>query len=152
MTWVPSDIEWFIATLVVRIDVEDDERTIVHRNSMLIRANDLETAYQKAMELRPDKEIQYLNPQGKQVTNSFMGIEELLPVYDGLEHDSELMWAEKIGLSEEEIQSLVQPREKLVDTSVPDVGDRPDYTSREVLEEAYKHIRKRSGSGNNGDP
>ena len=44
-------MNWYLADLVVRFDVQDDPRGVVHINRCLVEAHDAEEAYVKAMAL-----------------------------------------------------------------------------------------------------
>ena len=47
-------MSWYLADLVVRFDVQDDPRGVVHINRCLVEAHDAEEAYVKATALGTD--------------------------------------------------------------------------------------------------
>ena len=135
---------WYLAELVLKIVVEGDDRRIIHKNLMLIRADTATEAYEKAVEIGNEHSMSYLNPQGKQVHIEFVGLSKLTTVYDRLEHGAELLYEECVGMSDEQIQSLAVPKHRLSVFSEPTslVSD-PDYSSADVLDEASRLIRQR---------
>lgn len=113
MVYIPSHSKWYVADLVFSISIQDDPDTLVHINTMLVRADSPEEAYDNSLLLGRDSEDAYLNPDGKLVTVRFRGISDLNVIYDDLEHGAELFYEEKEGVSEEEIRALIPPKEKL---------------------------------------
>ncbi len=113
MGFVPNDAKWFLADLVVEHRIEGDPRNVVHINTVLVRADSAEEAYDKAIELGSDSELQYENTEGKSVTLSFRGLGDLFVILDELEHGAELIYSEKVGLSEEQVLGLVRPKSSL---------------------------------------
>jgi Domain of unknown function (DUF4288) len=84
MGYVPKDVKWFLADLVVAIAVEGTPELIVHVNTVLVRANSATVAYRRALALGRRERLQYRNASGQQVTCRFLGLAELNVVHDDL--------------------------------------------------------------------
>lgn len=142
MPYIPHDAKWYLAKIVEEITVEGDPRNVAHRNLVLIRAGSPEEAHQKALELGRESELQYDNPEGKQVRIGFRGLSELCVVYDELEQGAELSYQENVGVSEEQIESWIRPKEDLAVFREDGPADAPDYSSGDIVREAEELIRK----------
>lgn len=147
MAYIPENAKWYLATLIEEITVEGDNRNVVHKNLVLVRADGPEQAYENALDLGKNSEDSYENPEGKLVRIRFRGLRELNVVHDELEHGAELSYEESLRVSEEEIQSLLRRKEDLAifQPIAPTPG--PDYSSGEVLEEAKRLIDGAAGGG-----
>lgn len=145
-----GDPRWFYATHIVKIAVEGDPRSVVHANTVLVQAMDAEDAHARALELGREASTEYLNPLGKRVTITFVGLSELDEIGPTLEHGTEICFTEKVGLSDDEIAKRVCPKNELnAFRPIAEPADTPDYTSVEVLDEARKLLR---GSGGDEPP
>jgi hypothetical protein len=138
MAHIPTDAQWYIAEIVDQITVEDDPRSVVHKNLVLIRADSPETAYEKALSFGRDSETDYVNPDGKQVHIRFRGLSDLNVIHGELEDGAELMYEEKVGLTNESIERLISTKERLAVFCPIRSTKGPDYSSREILDEVRK--------------
>ncbi len=146
MGYVPKDVEWFVAEIVIEIRVEGDTRNVVHNNFTLVKANSPETAYEKALALGRAQENDYLNPAGKKVRFRFRGLRDLHCIDDPLEHGGEVLFEEKIAVPEEEIEKMLTPKEKLgvfQPWAPPRRGSKPDYAAKDIIEALEKAGFKR---------
>ena len=134
MAYIPQDAGWFFAELIEEIRVEGAERNIVHINFVLLKAHSPEEAYARAIKQGERANTDHLNLEGKQVSIRFRGLRNLDVIHEPLEDGCEITFSEKLGLSEEDIQKLVSPKDRL-EASLPirDHPDRPDYLSGEVM-------------------
>lgn len=147
MGHVPVDAEWYIAQLVMEIIVGGSRQNVVHRNLVLIRAHSPDEAYEKALRFGGGGETSYKNPNGQPVDIRFRGVGMLEAMYEPLEDGSELTFEEHIGVSPEQINRWVRPKEQLQAFVAPTPGrdHDPDYRSAAVMETAVKML-ERSGS------
>jgi hypothetical protein len=86
----------------------------------------------------------YENLDRKRVTFRFRGLRDLNVIHDDLEHGAELSYREEIDLDESAIQKWIASKEELgvFQRTLP--STRPDYRSRDVIEEMYErfpHLR-----------
>jgi catechol 2,3-dioxygenase-like lactoylglutathione lyase family enzyme len=126
-------MNWYLAELVMRFDVQDDPRGVVHVNTCLVEAADADEAYDKALALGRDSEQDYENSAGRRVRARFIGLRELTEVHEPLEDGSEISFQERIGVSDLEARRLVARREELgvFRTDLP--SGAPDYASAEIM-------------------
>jgi len=145
MGYIPPQAIWYVAELIEEITVEGDLRNLVHRNLMLIRADSPEEAYQEAMQLGERAQSGYENPAGQRVRIRFRGLGALNVIYDELGHGAELLYEERIGVSDEEIAGWVRPKEQLAVFRPIQPTTGPDYSSKEVIDAAEELLRKAGG-------
>ncbi len=139
MAYVPKNAEWYWAEVIVEITVEGDVRNVVHRNIVLIRADSPNEAYEKALNVGEQHESSYRNPAGAVVHTSFRGLGGLEVIYDNLEDGAELFYKEDIAVSPEQIQKWICTKDKLSLFRSEERSDiRPDYSSKEIVDEAHK--------------
>jgi hypothetical protein len=144
MAYVPRDAEWFLADVVLEIRVAGSRRNVVHVNTVIIHASSPEEAYQRAIALGRRRAISYQNPRGQKVTTRFRGLANLDVIHDPLGDECEIMYLEKLGVSEKGIRRLIRSKRKLeVFMPVPVRGrrGRPDYSSGEVMRDVVKLLR-----------
>ena len=142
MSYIPKDARWYLAEIVMEIAVEGDPRNVVHMDTTLVRANSPNEAYDRAQELGTQGETRYPNSFGRMVTIRFRGLRSLEVIPDELEHGAELTYSERVGVPEEEIARLITAKERLGVFRPITPSHGPDYSSREVLEEARQLIRR----------
>jgi hypothetical protein len=105
---------WYLVSVIQRFDwadAIDGESAPVWENYHLIRADTISQAYDEAMALPEyvsDRDPSTLGGRkGRWVT---LGVSELLPIYDPLEHGSEIMWTDHGTIDQEAAEKL--PRTK----------------------------------------
>ena len=135
MAYIPENAEWFWADLVEEIRVEGSKRNIVHINCVLIRATSPEEAYTRALKRGKAGNQTYTNPAGKKVSIRFRGLRNLDVIHDDLEDGCEIMFSEKLGVSEAGIQKLIASKEQL-EAFLPVRGRPgvPNYMSGRIME------------------
>jgi hypothetical protein len=66
-------------------------------------------------------------------------------IYDPLEHGCEIMFREKLGMSESAVQNLLATKTQLeVFRPIRRRPGRPDYSPKEIMDEAYRELSKRT--------
>lgn len=138
MAYIPINAKWYIAEVIEQITVEGDPRTIAHKNLVLIRADSPEQAYEKAIALGHEAEDSYDNPAGKKVHIVFRGLGELNVIHDDLDHGTELLYEEHIGVANAEIEKWVLAKNELTVFRPTASLKSPDYSVREVVEDATR--------------
>jgi hypothetical protein len=131
---------WYAAELVEEITISGDMRNVLHRNLILVCAASPEEAYAKATEFGLQSEIDYENPLGQAVSTKFRGIVQLDFMYDEPGDGAEVTFVELIGVPEDEIQTWIPAREHLRAFLPPERSRGPNYTSKEVLDEAKRRF------------
>jgi hypothetical protein len=143
MSHAPVESVWYLGELVLEIEVGTNGRNVVHRNLTLIRATSANDAYSKAIELGSESEVEYENPSGERVRIMFRGISKLNEIHDPLEHGAEILYEETIGVPEQTIKSLIPPKSSLAVFRPIEPTRGPDYSSKEVLEDANRIMKER---------
>src|SRR5438093_8558330 len=107
MGYIPKDARWYLADIVEEIKVQDEKRSLVHINIVLVESDSPENAYQKALELGRQCNQTYKNTDGKKVVCRFRGLRDLNVIHDELEHGAELIYQRKAGLTKSAVKRLV---------------------------------------------
>ena len=145
MAYVPDDAHWFLATMIEEIRVEGAKRNVVHINYVIVEADSPEDAYQRALKMGNQANQSYINERGKKVTVRFRGLRNLDVIYDPLEHGCEIMFREKLGVSESAIRKLLVSKKQLeLFRPIRKRPGRPDYASKKIMEECYRELAKRT--------
>jgi len=140
---VSNEVKWYIAEIVEECLVEGCPQNVVHVNIVLVRASSPEDAFEKAEQLGREGEMTYLNPAGQVVTFTYRGLRDLYKVGDDeLEHGTELIYEENVGVSEAELQEIITPKSELglFRPTQPKNPNYPDYTCKEIMDEVEKMI------------
>jgi hypothetical protein len=145
MAYVPKDAHWFLATMIEELQIEGAKRNVVHINYVVIEADSPEDAYKGAIKMGKQANQSYVNTHGKRVTVRFRGLSNLDVIYDPFEHGCEIMFREKLGVSESAIQKLIATKKELeVFRPIRRRPGRPDYASKEIMDEFYRKLSKRT--------
>jgi hypothetical protein len=113
MSYIPPDARWYLADIVEEFRIESEPENIVHTNTILVRADSPEGAYQSALALGKEGEITYTNPEGKTVQVYFRGLRDLNVIHGQLEHGTELIYEKRTGMSESDLAGWVSAKEDL---------------------------------------
>ena len=111
--WIPKEMEWFLAELIQQFTFANGDGPSVWVNTLLVKANNVEEAYEKALKLGAKYNDTYINTDGVEVTTTFRGMRNLYLIYDPLEDGAELIYEEFDDLTEDEIAGMVTPKEQL---------------------------------------
>jgi hypothetical protein len=106
--------KWYISHEILCAEPDDrttDEPLTVWENLVLIQANDPEEAYNKALQHGRDSEDE-IRIDGRKGRHRFVGLKDLVLIYDDLEDGTELEWHE-MQLTENEVSKLVTARDHL---------------------------------------
>ncbi len=147
MAYIPKDAKWYVAELVMECRIEGDLRNVVHINIVLIRADSPEEAFEKAEQLGREGEDSYLNHTNQKTVWVYRGLRDLNVIHDELEHGAELMFEEKIDVSEDVVQDMITTKSQLNVFRSDELEDlsRPNYGYKEIMEEALRMVSE-SGS------
>ena len=111
---------WYVAVIIERFEYYDEDCSDMQRectayeNVILIRAKDPESAYDKAVaEGKICEGSECVDGKGRKGEFKYVGIAELLPLYDELEDGAEIMWTKHVGVSVQRIQDMATPKPRL---------------------------------------
>lgn len=140
MAYVPPGACWYLADIVLEHQIEDEPRNVIHINTILVRANSPERAYERALEIGRDADREYQNPDDKTVRVIFRGLRNLLVIYEPLRSGSELTYQERTNLSEAEVAALVTPRDELgvFEERGKPSKDEPNYLPKSIMDALKK--------------
>ena len=110
--WIPKDMEWFLAELIQQFTYVDGSHS-VYVNTILVNANSLEKAYEKALKFGQAYNETFTNTDQEEVKVSFAGLRDLFLIYEKLEDGAEVLYSEYEDITEEQIAAMVTPKEKL---------------------------------------
>ncbi len=113
-----SPVGWYVGSYVLRFvelgreDKEDSEaRFLTWENTVLVRAADLDEAYEKVVRIGQEHTEPYKGgPDGIDVQWVLEGVTELLPIYEDLEDGAEIMWSERNGRKLKNIRKCVRKK------------------------------------------
>lgn len=77
MTDSSETSRWYIAELTEEVTLEGDPKHLVHKKTRVIFADSAEDAYEKALSMITEHELNYLNEHHKAVRTRFWGLREL---------------------------------------------------------------------------
>ena len=138
MAYIPADAKWFLADVVMEIRIEG-AASLVHINTLLVRADSAHQAYQEAVKLGQGSETSYQNSDDQTVRLIYRGLRDLNVIYDELEHGAEVAFSEMPGLSEEEIQGLVQEKPVLAVFQDRKPSSGSNYMPKWITEKLKEH-------------
>ena len=116
-----SPYGWWIASVLLRFEFFDEDRTKLNRrclawkNTVLLKARTRDEAYRKAVAAgHQDAGGESWDADtGRRGTFRFEGLTLLLPVHEQLEDGAEILWTEYSGRTVRRIKSMVVPKGKL---------------------------------------
>jgi hypothetical protein len=119
---------WYIAEIIEKCEpVERNEKQELRRvttwgNHHLIKADSPEKAFDKAVKLGKEAEYKFTNSDKVEMEWIFVGIGELLPIYEDIEDGAELMWNDygfisnrrtmRMPYKKKELMKLIKPKQQ----------------------------------------
>ena len=73
----PEEARWYVAELTEEVTLEGDPLNVVHKKTRVIFADSPEDAYEKALSMITEHELNYLNEHNKAIRTRFWGLREL---------------------------------------------------------------------------
>ena len=113
-----SPVGWYIASYLIRfVELDNPENEDLEseftgwENTILVKANNLEEAYEKVIKHSKDCTKPYKGgPNGVDVRWVFEGVTELLPVYEEFEDGAEIMYREHNQMKLKHLRKLVRQK------------------------------------------
>ena len=119
---------WFIVEIIEKCEpVKRDENQDLRRvttwgNHHLIKADSPEKAFDKAVKLGKEAEYKFTNTDKVEMEWIFVGIGELLPIYEDIEDGAEIMWNDygfisnrrtmRMSYEKKELMKLIKPKQQ----------------------------------------
>ena len=117
---------WYIVEIiekcepVKRNEKQELRRVITWGNHHLIKADSPEMAFDKAVKLGKESEYKFINTDKIEMEWIFVGIGDLLPIYEDIEDGAELMWRDygfisnrrtmRMPYKKKELMKLLKPK------------------------------------------
>lgn len=143
MAFIPKDACWYIAQIILEINVEGESQNVVHVNYLLVRGESPEEAYEKALRLGNAHTTTYLNQHKRKVRIGFRGLRDLNVVYESLSDGAELLYEEKVGIDDHALSGMICSKESLAVFQPIAATPRPDYGSDEIRREANNLVEEK---------
>ena len=121
---------WYIVEIlekcepVIRNEENDLRRVTTWGNHHLIKADSPEQAFDKAVILGKEKNYKFINSDKIEMESIFVGIGELIPIYEDIEDGSELMWTNYGFISNRRTMKMPYKKKELLETIKPIRNDR----------------------------
>jgi hypothetical protein len=119
---------WYIVEIIEKCEpVERNEKQELRRvttwgNHHLIKADSPEKAFDKAEKIGKEAEYKFTNSDKIEMEWIFVGIGELLPIYEDIEDGAELMWNDygfisnrrtmRMPYKKKELMKLIKPKQQ----------------------------------------
>ncbi|WP_298760594.1 DUF4288 domain-containing protein [uncultured Psychroserpens sp.] len=117
---------WYIAEIIEKCEpVERNEKQDLRRvttwgNFHLIKAKSPKEAFEKAEKLGKESEYKFTNVDKPEMEWTFIGIGELIPIYDEfIEDGTELMWTDYGFISDRRTKRMVRSKENILNRIKP---------------------------------
>ena len=113
-----SPVGWYIGTYLARfIEIDEPKNSDVEarfatwENTVIVKANDLEEAYDKVEAIGIEHAEPYKGGEaGIPVQWEYLGVIELLPIYEEIEDGAEIMWASNYPRKLKKLLSMVKAK------------------------------------------
>lgn len=104
---------------VSRNEEQDLRRVVTYGNHHLIKADSPEQAYDKAVTIGREHEYRFFNTNKIEMEWSFVGIRNLLPIYEDIEDGAELMCSDYGFISNRNAMKMAFAKNELVNAVKP---------------------------------
>jgi hypothetical protein len=112
---------WYLVEIIERCEPNDIDnkrplrRCIVYGNYHLIKADSVDEAYDKAEKIGRDGNYNFRNISKTEMKWEYIGIGDLLPIYEDIEDGSELMFTDYGFISAKRSEGFVRPKAEWID-------------------------------------
>ena len=117
---------WYIAEIIEKCEPinrnEESElrRVITYGNHHLIKADNPKEAYNKAVKIGKESELKFVNSDKVEMEWIFVGIGELIPIYDdNIEDGAEVMWTDYGFISNKRTMKFARTEKELLENIKP---------------------------------
>ena len=114
-----SPVGWYYGSYLLRfVEMDDAQRDdpegrfVSWENTVIVKAESLDTAYSKIEKIARAASKPYRGgPKGVRVKWEFLGLTELLPIYEELSDGAEIAWTERKPRKLQVLKSLVRSKQ-----------------------------------------
>jgi hypothetical protein len=116
-----SPVGWYVGSYLLRfIELDDanrndpEARFMSWENTVLVKASSIEAAYTKIEKIGKLNSKPYKGgPQGIPVQWEYLGVTEVLPIYEDIEDGAEIAWAERAPRKLRKLREWVKAKSKI---------------------------------------
>ena len=113
-----SPVGWYLGSYLLRfIELDDVDRDNPEgkftswENTVLVQAKTIESAYSKVERIAKQNSKPYRGgPQGVRVQWEYLGVTDLLPIYEEIADGAEIAWTERPPRKLKNLQQWVKPK------------------------------------------
>lgn len=90
--------DWFLVEIIEKFEPVDSDKTkelrrvTTYGNYHLIKALTPSQAYDKAVKIGKTSNYKFINSDKMKMRSEFLGIGDLIPIYENLEDGAEILW------------------------------------------------------------
>ncbi len=112
--------DWFLVEIVEKFEPADSNklqelrRVTTWGNYHLINAKTPSEAYDKAIKIGKTSNYNFINQDKIQMKSEFLGIGDLLPIYEDLEDGAEILWNDYGFISSKRSKKIVRTKKELI--------------------------------------
>ena len=114
-------VNWYIAEIIekrepVNRNKENDLRRVVTwGNFHLIKAENPKQAYEKAIKIGKEGEVRFINSDKIEMEYVFVGVADLIPIYEDIEDGSEIMWTDYGVMTNRKTERFARSEKELLE-------------------------------------
>ena len=112
--------DWFLVEIIETCEpvaadkTKELRRVTTWGNYHLINAATPSQAYDKAVEIGKRSNYKYTSQNKLKMKSKFLGIGDLLPIYEDLEHGAEILWHDYGDISAKRSDKIVRTKKELM--------------------------------------
>lgn len=116
---------WYIVEIIEKLEPvlnkksSDLRRVTTWGNHHLIKASSPDKALEKAIKLGKEGEFKFINSDKIEMEYIFIGIADLIPIYENIEDGAEIMWTNYGFISERRTQKLKRTKAEILRNILP---------------------------------
>jgi hypothetical protein len=111
---------WYIAEIIEKCEPvnrnenQDLRRVTTWGNHHLIKATSAEKAYEKAVQIGKSGEYKFTNTDKIEMEWIFVGVADLIPIYEDIEDGAEIMWTDYGFISERRTKRIPKTKNDIL--------------------------------------
>jgi hypothetical protein len=117
---ITNNGDWFLVEIIEKYEPIDTDKTQELRrvttwgNYHLINAETPSKAYDKAVKIGKMSNYKFTNSDKMKMKSEFLGIGDLLPIYEDLEDGAEIMWHDYGSISAKRSDRIAKTKKELL--------------------------------------
>lgn len=130
---IKNNKNWYLVEIIERCEPNGKEdkrplrRCIVYGNIHLIRADSIEEAYEKAEKIGKEGNYDFKNANKMDMKWEFIGIGDILPIYEDIEDGAELMFTDYGFISAKRSNAFVKTKAEWIKKFNAELNKRDSF-------------------------